>query len=286
MPVLTDPADGEAGLPESITLKWDPAEDAARYDVQVASDAVFDTLLYDVLGMDQTELAAGPFDFGTYYWRVRGRNSNGPGPWSEVSTFIRVTRPAVPDLLSPENGASGLISEPVLEWEAIPFATSYALTVATDESFQSSIVFTAPFLFENTLKIGPLDIGTTYYWRVQARNATGASGWSETWSFSVRNTTDVERDGDVIPAEFALRPAYPNPFNPGTAIPFALPERTSVELSILDMSGKVVEVLLSKELPAGEYRASWRADGLASGVYIVHLRAGSFSESGKLILMK
>ncbi len=95
-----------------------------------------------------------------------------------------------------------------------------------------------------------------------------------------------------LPLAFALSPAYPNPFNPRTEIAFDLPEPTAVDLAIYDVNGRQVATLLdARPHDAGRHRVSWTgrdSNGrrLASGVYLLRLRAGRHSAESKLVLLK
>lgn len=90
----------------------------------------------------------------------------------------------------------------------------------------------------------------------------------------------------VIPESFRVVSAFPNPFNPKTRIEFDLPEATHAVLSIYNLRGQKVVELLSGELDAGHYGASWNAAGYPSGTYIYRLSTDLGSTSGKLVLMK
>lgn len=85
---------------------------------------------------------------------------------------------------------------------------------------------------------------------------------------------------------FVLHQNYPNPFNPRTYISFSLPSRSFVSLKVFDALGREVSILLSEELPAGNYSRQWNATGLPSGVYFYRLQAGSFSDTKKLVLLR
>ncbi|TKJ41266.1 hypothetical protein CEE37_06255 [candidate division LCP-89 bacterium B3_LCP] len=90
----------------------------------------------------------------------------------------------------------------------------------------------------------------------------------------------------VIPDNFSLQGAYPNPFNPSTTLSFALPEAAKVELQVFDISGRLVVNLIDGNRNAGIHQVTFDASGLASGVYICKLKAGSFTASQKMVLMK
>ncbi len=89
-----------------------------------------------------------------------------------------------------------------------------------------------------------------------------------------------------VPAEFALSSNYPNPFNPETTIPFALPEASEVLIAVYDVTGRRVALLVSGPMQAGHHEVAFRADHLASGLYLVRMQAGSFSQVRRMTLVK
>ena len=113
----------------------------------------------------------------------------------------------------------------------------------------------------------------------------------------------VEKTPDLIPASFALTQNYPNPFNPSTTIGFGVSGLGSswVRLSIFDLLGREVAVLVNGQKEPGDYTVSWNAGGVTSGVYYyrLHVRpldsavgrdsksgAGNFFDVKKMILLK
>ena len=94
-----------------------------------------------------------------------------------------------------------------------------------------------------------------------------------------------DREGNV-PTRFALEQNYPNPFNPSTTILFRLPSRSFVSLKVFDVLGREVATLVSEGLPSGTYTVRWTAAAFPSGVYLYQLRAGSFVETKKLVLLR
>jgi 5'-nucleotidase/UDP-sugar diphosphatase len=89
-----------------------------------------------------------------------------------------------------------------------------------------------------------------------------------------------------VPANFALQQNYPNPFNPTTTVAFSLPTTSFVTLKVYNLLGQVVAVLVNEQLPAGSYTKTFRADGLASGMYLYKLTAGDFVQTKRMVLMK
>ncbi len=97
--------------------------------------------------------------------------------------------------------------------------------------------------------------------------------------------TDVPRT-ESVPTQFSLNQNYPNPFNPSTAIRYQLPEAVPVRLSLYDLLGREVAVLVNEQKSAGSYEVRFDGTGLASGMYIYRLVAGTYVESRKMVLMK
>jgi hypothetical protein len=93
----------------------------------------------------------------------------------------------------------------------------------------------------------------------------------------------------TVPSEFRLYRNYPNPFNPETRIKFSIPagiKGEKVEISVFDIIGRKVEVLVNEELKAGLYEVSWNALKYSSGVYFCRMKAGGFVSTNKMILLK
>jgi hypothetical protein len=89
-----------------------------------------------------------------------------------------------------------------------------------------------------------------------------------------------------VPSKFSLSQNYPNPFNPTTTIKFDIPKSSEVKISIYDITGKELEVLVNEKLQAGTYQTTWNASNFSSGVYFYRLQTEDFSETKKLILLK
>lgn len=90
----------------------------------------------------------------------------------------------------------------------------------------------------------------------------------------------------TVPNGYELSQNYPNPFNPVTNIEFKIPERTYAELKIFDITGELVERLVSKELLSGTYSVSWNAEKYSSGVYFYSLITHEYTQTKKMILIK
>ena len=95
---------------------------------------------------------------------------------------------------------------------------------------------------------------------------------------------------ETIPNTFSLEQNYPNPFNPTTNIGFRIADRGFVSLKVFDVLGNEVATLVNEELPAGSYEVEFGRNlinqVLTSGVYFYQLKAGSFIETKKMLLLK
>ncbi|MCH8170586.1 MAG: T9SS type A sorting domain-containing protein [Bacteroidetes bacterium] len=98
--------------------------------------------------------------------------------------------------------------------------------------------------------------------------------------------TDINDIKNQIPKSFKLEQNYPNPFNPTTTISYLIPKASFVTLTIYDVLGKEVKTLVNKFQSVGKYNVTFNASNLSSGVYIYSIKAGNFSVSKKLVLMK
>ncbi len=86
--------------------------------------------------------------------------------------------------------------------------------------------------------------------------------------------------------EFKLYQNYPNPFNPSTKIGFRISEFGLISLKIYDVLGREVTTLVNEEKPAGTFEVTWNAVNIPSGVYFYQLKAGSYTATKKLLLLK
>jgi hypothetical protein len=95
-------------------------------------------------------------------------------------------------------------------------------------------------------------------------------------------------DVQTLPREINLEQNFPNPFNPATKIGFGVSGLGSrgVRLSVYDLLGREVAVLVNQAMPPGAYEVTWNAAGFSSGAYVCRLEAGAQSMSRMLVLQK
>jgi len=182
------PSDGATDVSLTPNLSWD------------SSDPDGDTLTFDVyLGIDsnpplvESDLSTNTYNPGTlnskttYYWKIvvkDGKGGETEGPvWSFTTLNNAPTQPTNP---VPSDGATGVSITQTLSWDASDpdgDLITYDLYLSKDAS---------PKLYQegietNSIEIGPLEYGMTYYWRVVAKDGKGGTSSSPVWSFTTEN---------------------------------------------------------------------------------------------------
>jgi len=190
VPPLLSPADNATGIPTSgTTLQWGTALSSSpvTYHVQLSTDQNF---LSNIVAEDST-LSGLTFPTPalqnclTYYWRVRAKNSTGPGAYSAARSFrVVLSATSVPVPLSPLNGATGVDPSPVLHWSVDSCSIGYHLQVSRDAAF--TMVFIDQIFSLPQLAIGPLGQDSVYYWRVNSMNTIDTSAYSAVDSFKTK----------------------------------------------------------------------------------------------------
>lgn len=127
-----------------------------------------------------------------------------------------------------------------------------------------------------------VSVGQTYRYRLRSVDIDGLG-------FTYGLTVEVFVS--ELPSKFELKSNYPNPFNSITNIRFEMPISSKVLISIYDLNGREVKRLADGEFGAGSHIISWdgrnaQGKGLASGTYIVKMKAGNFEATRKMLLLK
>ncbi|TVQ01054.1 MAG: T9SS C-terminal target domain-containing protein [Balneolaceae bacterium] len=100
------------------------------------------------------------------------------------------------------------------------------------------------------------------------------------------STMPAAREGSELPGSIALYQNYPNPFNPTTQIRYELPQQETIRLTVYDMVGRQVAVLVNETMQAGVHTVTFDAGNLSSGVYIYTLKVGGDVHMRKFTLLK
>lgn len=112
------------------------------------------------------------------------------------------------------------------------------------------------------------------------------AGYSDIYLIKLEPETGIEEEVAGSPL-FVLESIGPNPFSSDLSITYSIPEQARVELAVFDLSGRLVEELMSDQLPAGSHTAMWSpSQNTSSGCYLVVLDACGHHEVGKCLKLK
>lgn len=105
---------------------------------------------------------------------------------------------------------------------------------------------------------------------------------------AISELLSIQPVSNQIPSSYSLSQNYPNPFNPATKIRFDISGTSAAQtfLSVYDLLGREVAVLVNEKLTPGEYEVDFDGSNLPSGVYYCKLKAGDFVETRKMVLVK
>lgn len=180
IPELVAPLD-LAVILSSQEFSWGAADYATEYQLQVATDETFDTMVVNET-IGETSYNATGLTNAVHYWRVRGKRDELYSEWSTVQSVYVIT---IPSLTSPDNESFTADTTPEFHWSEVLYASSYDIEIATDINFTNVIEFGNAD--EYYLSDG-LDNGT-YYWRVRSVVGELATAWSSVWSVTVQSLT-------------------------------------------------------------------------------------------------
>jgi hypothetical protein len=176
---------------------------------------------------------------------------------------------------------SGFISQVVDIYDVDAFGQIRTVMEIHGESYPHAIIFEDYSLMEG---IGmTFWAGEGFYWSFRGAIVNGKQ---------YGTITSVEKGNDVAPSAFELFQNYPNPFNAATTIRYKLTQRNKIQIAIYDIAGReVVNLVNEVDYPAGEYSAIWngrdkKGREVASGIYFYQLRAGSFVDTKKALLVR
>lgn len=307
------------------TVSWQAANDpdrsdtpnVLRYRVQMDTDGEFER---NVAIAAETQFGITFFvpasalqENARWFYRLQASDDEGGvSTWSAIQTFWvnAVDEPPAPfALLAPANGASTAGDSVHFRWENTfdPDPRDlfvFVFEVAQDSSF-NQILVTADNLAANQYAVFAKWIRGRAYWRVRAVDVDKKTQWGsgsnvKPWLVDVVTSVAEQNGLGEIPSAFGLSQNYPNPFsakghgtfgNPETTIKLALPRPEDVLVQIYDLVGRRVRTLLERRMAAGYAEIVW--DGkdehtrvVPSGVYLVHMHAGEFSATRKVVMMR
>jgi hypothetical protein len=137
-----------------------------------------------------------------------------------------------------------------------------------------------------SLAFAPSDTVAVFY-RSSDRKDMAVSNWDgSTYIFYNTGQIGIYDNFAAVPGDIVLRQAYPNPFNARTTISYYLAGACDGDLIVYDLNGRLIRTLVDGYMPAGENDVIFDAGALPSGIYFYKLRAGDYSETRKMVLIK
>jgi hypothetical protein len=136
------------------------------------------------------------------------------------------------------------------------------------------------------------DAGVTYFptdsntFTVLFSGLTGHTPWFGIKAFGHGLPGQVPTDRDPLPKSYLLEQNYPNPFNPTTGVRFQVSGVGDVKLTVYDLLGREVAVLVNERKQPGMYEVTFDGRGLSSGSYVCRMTAGPFVQARKMLLIK
>ena len=114
--------------------------------------------------------------------------------------------------------------------------------------------------------------------------------WDRVFGYGAVDLSDqftaIGDEENISLNDYHLEQNFPNPFNPVTSIRYQLPATSDVELIVYNMLGQKVKTLVNQRQSAGSYSIRFDASSLSSGVYLYKLKAGAFTQTRKMILLR
>lgn len=210
------------------------------------------------------------------------------------------TPPTAVTLLAPPNyyvnrDSTSLVFRWTAAFDADGDPLSYVLSLSQDDGLQ--VHDTLLVTHDTLLHLSPTDLGFVpdllIFWHVWATDGKATSQPSDIWYVTMDSSAfNTIRSIDLLPTTFSAGPNYPNPFNPTTLIPLALPESDEITLTIYDIRGATIFQLGPLPLQAGYHTLQWdgknrRGQPVGNGIYLgrIQTRKG-YSASLKMIFLK
>jgi hypothetical protein len=241
--------------PTILTWMHQGSQDGFSFEVQIAADMLFNTLVSS--GTVTTTTFTSPIlEEGTYYWRVRAYDRAGyPSGWSVPWMFtIDVKPPPAPVLIFPDTGVRTTLRRQLLDWESVGEALYYEVQIDMTNPPERAPIVTE----SNSYRQPTTRLNTTYYWRVRAVDRAGnASLWSE-----VRSLTLISFPSDVPVLNLVMDET---PTLTWTRVTWARAYHVQVSrhpnfLSAVVVNRRVTSTTLTPELSDGTYY--WRVRAL------------------------
>lgn len=211
--------------------------------------------IYDVKYLDSVRALAtgGDFEYGASFVKTYSGWSN----WDYNALFYFGVGQAIAMRTNSEI------------WVPLAFSFSWAVSLDTGNTWQLVVQHDSAAIYDAVF-------------------ADSNHGWAVGYNGKIYrfNTDIIGIKNNNIVSSYSLGQNYPNPFNPSTKIIYEMPSPGFVKLSIYDVLGREVAVLINENQQSGKHEAVWNASAYSSGIYFYKLSSGNYSETKKMVLLK
>ncbi len=187
-------------------------------------------------------------------------------------------------LLNIENGASTTPAVDAALAAATTFFNTYTPSSTLTRAQRNAALALATTLDQyNNGLIGPGHCSE----ESSTSSSTTSASPATSEKLAEQSLNKTETASTLVPEAFALAQNYPNPFNPSTTFSFDLPKSSTVKLTIFNLAGQEVAVVVNGTLGAGRHTFVWEAPAnLISGIYFYKLQTAEFTSVKKMIFQK
>ena len=269
----------------SVTLFWGTKGIVANYQLEVATDSLFNSLIVDDTTSTASYVLSGLENDTRYFWRIKATNSSGESDWSEAFNFL--TAPPFITVVYP-NGNEEFLGDStyIIRWKDnltglvninLILNDTVSLSIADSVlSKTNAYQWTVPdtLLRDSSYKIEITDVADN-----NILDSSDENFFINTVAVGVNEATGLVKN-------YKLYQNYPNPFNPSTVIKYELPGISNVTITIFNVIGQRVAVLLNRVQNAGAHSVVWNAQNLASGVYFYRIKATGIKSNNDFISFK
>jgi arylsulfate sulfotransferase len=203
MVTLTSPADNAAGVIVTPTLLWSPGSGSSpsKYSVKVSTNVSFDaTVVNDSVTSSSYVISSALNYLTTYYWEINAVNASGASAY-KVDSFTTIDDPipGMVTLTNPADNAAGVIVTPTLLWSpgSGGSPSKYSVKVSTNVSFDTTVVNDSVTSTSYVIS-SALNHLTTYYWEINAVNASGASAYKVDSFTTIIATLNIPDDSIIL----------------------------------------------------------------------------------------
>jgi len=192
IPVIAAATAGDS----SVTLSWNSIAGATSYNIYYVAGTIVDKTGTKINVVTPSKIIKGLTNGTQYAFAVSAVFAGGESGLSTIQTATPLAPPQKPTLISPANSSTGQSLTDTLKWSTVAGATSYHLQVSTSSTFATILIEDSTLTYASKILSGITNYATIY-WRVQAKNAVGVSGWTNAWSQFILNLNNREYNNNL-----------------------------------------------------------------------------------------